>query len=379
MRAVRISDAAVVTGLGPSLRTLWSGLLGGRTALLPVTRFPAGSYASQVASCVEGLLAPPGASLLGDLARRALDQLGEVPRDAALVTATTKGGIDNLERLARGEPADARELLFGPLAQGLARELGLSGPVLNVSAACASSTIALARAAAWVASGRVDAALVLCVDLVTEFVFSGFSALRALSPGPCRPFDRRRAGLSLGEGAAALLLVSEERGRRDGRRHLGSMLGWGVADDAHHITAPARDGAGLAQAVEQALARAGLRPGEVAAVCAHGTGTVFNDAMELTAFRSVFGERAVPLHSVKGAIGHTLGAAGGIEAALGLASLWHGCLPPTVGLEDPEPAAEGRVSAEAVPFGAGVLVTSNSGFGGVNAALVLGRGEDAPW
>lgn len=373
-----MAAAAAVTGLGPSLEALWSGLLAGRTALAPVSRFPTGSYASRVASCVEGLAAPPGRSLLGDLVGRVLAQLGDVPGDAALVTATTKGGIDDLERCKRGEPAGAGYLL-GPLARDLARDLGLAGPVLNVAAACASSTIALARAAGWVATGRVEAALVVCMDLVTEFVFSGFSALRALSPEPCRPFDRRRAGLSLGEGAAALLLVSGERGRREGRRHLGSVLGWGVSDDAHHITAPARDGAGLVQAVGRALGRAGLGPGDVAAVSAHGTGTVFNDAMELAAFRTAFGGRPVPLHSVKGAIGHTLGAAGGLEAALGLASLWHGLLPPTVGFEEPDPEAEGRVSAAAVPFGAGVLVTSNSGFGGVNGALVLGRGEDAPW
>lgn len=379
MRRVWIAEAAVVTGLGPTLRDLWEGLLAGRSALAPITRFPAGTYTSQLASCVPGLSAPAGRSLLADLVGRALAQLGDLPRDAALVTASTKGGIDALERLARGEEADPREFLLGPLAARTARELGLEGPVVNVSAACASSTIALARAAAWVASGRVEAALVVCVDLVSEFVFSGFSALKALSPGACRPFDRHRAGLSLGEGAAALLLVSEARGRREGRRHLGTVLGWGASDDAHHVTAPARDGAGLVQAVREALARAGLGPEAVAAVSAHGTGTVFNDAMELTAFGALFGDGRVPLHSVKGAVGHSLGAAGGIEAALGLASLAHGLLPPTVGLQEPDPAALGRVAAEALPFDGEVLLTSNSGFGGVNGALVLGRGTDAPW
>jgi len=259
------------------------------------------------------------------------------------------------------------------LLRKVAARFGILRGGININAACASSTIALARAAAMIATGGTDTAPICCFDLVSEFVFSGFSALQGLSREPSRPFDRDRSGLTLGEGGAILLLMSEERLRRERRRSLGTVLGWGVANDANHITAPARDGCGLVQAVRQAVGVAGLNAGSIAAINAHGTGTVYNDLMELTAFETLFGEgHAIPIHSVKGAIGHTLGAAGGIEAALGLRSLAEGRIPPTVGFLNPERGAEGRVRNEAVAISTGALLTTNSGFGGINAALLLG-------
>ena len=233
----------------------------------------------------------------------------------------------------------------------------------------------MARAASLIAAGRSEAVLVICMDLVSEFVFSGFSALRALTPGVCRPFDRHRDGLTLGEGGAALLLMSRERARREGRPVLGVVAGWGAANDATHITAPARDGCGLIQSVRQALERAAIGPQQIAAISAHGTATQYNDQMELTAFRTLFGERSIPMNSVKGAIGHTLGAAGGIEIALGLKCLEAGQLPPTVGMLEPEEAGEGFLSRSVQPIEGRYLLSTNSGFGGVNAALILRREE----
>ncbi|MEJ2201856.1 MAG: beta-ketoacyl-[acyl-carrier-protein] synthase family protein, partial [Desulfuromonadaceae bacterium] len=158
-----------------------------------------------------------------------------------------------------------------------------------------------------------------------------------------------------------------------GRPVMGRVLGWGSANYANHITAPARDGCGLVAAVAKALDRAGLAAAAIAAVSAHGTGTPYNDAMELTAFQRLFPDRRLPVNSIKGAIGHTLGAAGAIEAVLGLQALREGVLPPTVGLLDPEPAGCGQVAGTAQAFSGGCLLSTNSGFGGVNAALILGR------
>lgn len=375
MRRAWIAEAAAVTALGPDLDALWNALLAGRSGVRPVARFPTGSYQSRFAALVEDLRSEPGRSLVQAILGRLLGQLPPLPGGCALLTASTKAGVDGLERLARGEENDPRDLVFGPLAEGIRDRLGLGGPAFNVNAACASSTIALARAAAWVVSGRFDCVLVCCMDAITEFVFSGFSALKALSADPCRPFDRDRTGLSLGDGAAALLVMSEAAVERAGRRPLGAVRGWGISNDAFHITAPARDGCGLIRAARQALASAGIGPEDVAAVSAHGTGTVYNDAMELTAFRAVFGNRKVPMHSIKGAIGHTLGAAGGIEAAVALRALEAQKIPPTVGLQVADSEAEGWVSAESLPFSGRYLLTSNSGFAGINAALVLERGE----
>jgi 3-oxoacyl-[acyl-carrier-protein] synthase II len=167
--------------------------------------------------------------------------------------------------------------------------------------------------------------------------------------------------------------MNATRARRENRNQLGTLLGWGISNDATHITAPAKSGRGLVQAVDQALRSAKRIPEESTAISAHGTGTVYNDLMELTAFRQVFGERKVPIYSVKGAIGHTLGAAGGIEIILGLKSLATRMVPPTVGFSNPEKGAEGQVSPWLQAVSGDYLLTTNSGFGGVNAALVLGK------
>ena len=218
--------------------------------------------------------------------------------------------------------------------------------------------------------------LVCGLDLVSEFVFSGFSALHALSSTACRPFDVSRDGLLLGEGAACLLLMSERRMQQEKRRSLGRIAGWGIASDAHHVTAPSRTAEGLILAVRQAMNRAKVTPADVAAVNAHGTGSVYNDAMELVALHTIF-DPLPPFHSVKGALGHTMGACGALEAIVGLCSLQHQRIPPTTGLQTPEPRGDGRIRAEAQAISGDYLLTSNSGFGGINAAIVLQRSEEA--
>ncbi|UCF94666.1 MAG: beta-ketoacyl-[acyl-carrier-protein] synthase family protein [Desulfobacterales bacterium] len=374
MSAVWITNAAAVTPLGNDPGELWQRLLAGQTSIKPVTRFRTDNYHADLASCFDDLDPASGGSRGPTLLERLIPQIGPVPSEALLITATTKGGIDNLERTRRDLPAEARDMLLANMAEKICAQLGLTGGSLNINAACASSTLAVAQGAALIATGGVETVLIACMDLVTEFVFSGFSALQALSTTPCRPFDRKRSGLSLGEGAAALLLMSEARARREERSHLGTVLGWGAANDAHHITAPDPNGHGLQQAIEQALKRARLYPEDIIAISAHGTGTIYNDRMELKAFKTVFGDRRIPIYSVKGAIGHTLGAAGGIEVALGLKSLATQTVPPTVGFTNPEAGAEGCVSPTSLKIAGECLLTTNSGFGGINAALILGKG-----
>ncbi|MDP2644724.1 MAG: beta-ketoacyl-[acyl-carrier-protein] synthase family protein [Desulfobacterales bacterium] len=368
-----ITDAQTVTALGADLQTLWKNILRGFTAIKPVKRFPTDNYNTKIAACIEDLQPSPHRSRIHPLLDRLFLKMAPVPSDAILITATAKAGIDNLEKLRRQESRGVDDILPSSLIDVVSEKLGLTGKGFNISAACASSTIAIARGAEMIASGRADAVLVCCLDLVAEFTLSGFSALKALSPGPCQPFDRDRQGLSLGEGAAALLLMSRKRAQQDGRLPLGRILGWGVANDATHITAPAQSGCGLVQAISRALRVAGIKADEICGISAHGTGTIYNDLMELTAFQQVFGRRKVPVYSVKGAIGHTFGAAGGIEVALGLKCLATRTAPPTVGLSRPMDEAVDRVSAGAAAISEGFLLTTNSGFGGINAALVLGR------
>lgn len=371
LNEVLITATASVTGLGPDLDTTWRRLLAGETAVRPIRRFDAGRYPARNASWIEGLESRGNRSLLFPLLERLLDGFDPLPPDCRLVTATTKGCIDTFERVRKGLPGDVSDIpVSGPLTW-LASRLGLNDPGVNINGACASSTMAVARAAAMIESGRADAVLVVCMDLVSEFVFSGFSSLQALDPAGCRPFDRNRNGLSLGEGGAALLMMSAETARRKGIRGIGSVVGWGAANDATHPTAPARDGCGLIQAVRRAMAKASIGPDDIAAINAHGTGTVYNDAMESTAFEAVFGSRPIPLNAIKGAIGHTLGAAGGIEVAVGLRSLADRTLPPTAGFREPMEKCVFSVSPIPQPIDGIYLLSTNSGFGGINAALIL--------
>jgi 3-oxoacyl-[acyl-carrier-protein] synthase II len=372
---VVVTAAAAVTALGTNLESLWQALMAGKTAIRPITRFAVdqGHYMAKIAAHIDDLKSSGGRSMLQDLLDRLFLGMGPVPSDAALMTATIKSGADNLESFCRGKQVNFQDVLLSAIAETAGTKLGLSCNGICVSASCASSTIAVAHGAGLIESGRAEAVLVCCADLITEYAFAGFSALKALSPFPCRPFDRDRKGLSLGEGAAALLLMDAARARRENCGHLGTILGWGIANDATHITAPAKSGRGLVQAVDQALRSAKRKPEEITAVSAHGTGTVYNDLMELNAFRQVFGIRKVPMYSIKGAIGHTLGAAGGLEIILGLKALSAGMIPPTIGYSNPEKGAEGQVSSGPQPVSGDYLLTTNSGFGGVNAALVLGR------
>ena len=372
MNRVLVVGGASVTALGDTTDTLWDNLLARRTGIRPLARFPTAGYGTNLAACVPELVSSGPRSMVIALLDRLCEHLPPLPPDTLLIASTTKGGVDNLERLAGGAAADADDIPLPAIGAALRRRLGLTVPGFTVSAACASGSIALGRGARIVAAGQAGAVLVVAFDVITEFVFSGFSALQALSREPCNPFDRGRTGLSLGEGAAAILLEDSAHADAEGREPLGEVLGWGATNDAVHITAPARDSRGLVQAIGAALARAGCEPRDVAGVSAHGTGTIYNDLMELNAFRAVFGERQVPVYGIKGALGHTLGAAGAVETLVALRAIAAGVVPGTVGLKDPDPAAAGRVSPDPVPLDGHRILLTNSGFGGVNGALVLG-------
>lgn len=373
MREVCITAAHTVTALGPDLDSLWQGVMANESAIRPLSRFATGRYITANAAWIDGLETANGNSRVYPLLERLMAGFAALPEDTALITATTKGCIDVMERLQTGAYGDPVELSMAHLIRRVAAITGTSAHGININGACASSSIAIARAASMIASGKKEAVLVVCFDLVSEFVFSGFSALQALSPTVCRPFDKGRDGLALGEGGAALLLVSRELAAKQDRPVLGTVAGWGSANDATHITAPARDGCGLIQSVNQAMERAAIPADKIAAISAHGTATIYNDMMELTAFRTIFGERTLPLNSIKGAIGHTLGAAGGIEAALGLKCLEKRTLPPTTGLVEPEEAGRGFVSTGQQAINGDYILSTNSGFGGVNSALILKR------
>jgi 3-oxoacyl-(acyl-carrier-protein) synthase len=298
------------------------------------------------------------------LACNAVEGLGAtLPARAALLIATAKGEMEPwLNEQPKADPA--------VWADGLAALPALMGDVLGelpapriISNACVSGAQALMEGAEMLLDGDTDAALVVGADALSPFIAQGFRALQADSPTGARPFDAERDGLSLGEAGAAALLTRDGDGPR--------LIGWGASNDANHISGPSRDGSGLALAIERALA--GIDRSRVVAICAHGTGTRYNDAMEARAFHKAFAGKPPPVFAIKGAIGHSMGAAGLIEAIVSARVAAEGIAPPTVGFtrgDDEYPLDVIHGSARDV--GKGLVLSTNSGFGGMNTALVIG-------
>ncbi len=372
MKAVVVASD-MITPYGGGIDACWRGILSGRTAVSRVDRFETASFQSGLAGTVRNLVYQGDESLV-------MQMLGSlfgngrvtIPGDAKLVLATTKGEIDFLEMSILNGAGDPARSAVGRLLHKVAALTGARGGSLAVSAACTSSAAAAARAAAMIRNRRTDCVLVVACDSVTEFIFAGFSSLMALDRVPARPFDRKRAGLNVGEAAAFALIMSEERARREKRPVFGEIRGWGLSDDANHMTGPSRESEGLVLAITKAVTSAGCDFQDIGLIAAHGTGTVYNDAMEMRAFHALFKNGAVPVYSIKGGIGHTMGAAGLVEMLFAIKSLREGIVPPTVNLVEPDEDAARWVADRERPVERGrMALVTNAGFSGVNTALVV--------
>ncbi len=356
MNSVAVTTGDILTPLG-DLQSTWDAMCACRTGLVSTQR-----------SCISNIYATgymdtlPGQGgswvRMQGLLDGLLSTMAAVPGDAKLFLATTKGAVDELSVTGDPEAGQAWQL-----ADFLKNELGLTGPATTVSAACASGTLAVVQAALQILQKQCTCALVVGVDLVADFILTGFDSLKGLSPGGAKPFDRHRDGLSLGDGGGWLLL--RDSSGLESSSILGLVDGWGVSCDATHITAPCPRGSGLKRAFSQLMAMSDSRIG---GINAHGTGTVYNDAMELLVFKELC-RPATPVCSGKGAIGHSLGASGVIEAVLSLKSLRERVLPPTVGLEEVEETEMVLSGNEQLRLLYPSIVSCNSGFGGINAAL----------
>jgi 3-oxoacyl-(acyl-carrier-protein) synthase len=292
-----------------------------------------------------------------------------------LVLSTTKADITALEGALDHRPNSVtaqRHLFPALLAADLGAAHGIAGPVQCVSTACVSGLLAIQQGALLIQEDKADLVFVVGVDLFSDFVLSGFTMLRSLDPGGCRPFDAERKGLSLGEGAGAIVLARRETLASPAL----TVKGWGSSNDANHLTGPSRDGSGLALAMNRALQKAGVTPLAIDFVHTHGTGTSYNDAMEGMALRSVFKAQVPPYCSSKGLFGHTLGAAGLLETIVCLLAARHQLLPGTPGLRSPDPSVPDSLLQKPRPAESlRRLLKLNAGFGGVNAALVLEWGS----
>lgn len=362
----------MVTAYGWGVDACWNGVMGSQTAISRLTRFKTDSFASDCAATVNGLTYHKEDSLSIQMLRPMLNKARySIPEDSRLMLATTKGEIDLLEQEILKGGGDVAKSALIRLLKKISDIAGVKDKGMVVSAACTSSSAAIARAASMIRSGVTDCVLVAACDSVTEFVFSGFSSLMALDKKAARPFDRERAGLTIGEGAAFALIMSEARARREGREIIGEIMGWGISDDANHMTGPCRNSEGMIMAVQKAFGKAGTDESSISFIAAHGTGTVYNDAMEINAFQAVFKDKK-PVYSIKGGIGHTMGAAGLIEMIVAMRSLRQRNIPATVNLNEAgNDAVEWVFSRQRSIDEKGMALMTNAGFSGINTALVL--------
>ena len=392
MNPLAISAFTLTTALGAGRAATLAALQAQRSGLAPL-RFmdlPLSTWAGEVEG-VDGvqLPAPLGAmdcrnnrlAWLGlsqdgfvDAVARARERWGA--RRVGVFLGTSTSGLLQTELAYRNRQSDgslpqafryAETQNTYSLALFTAEALQLAGPRFVVSTACSSSAKVFGNAQRMLQAGWIDAAVVGGVDSLCLTTLYGFNALELLAPEACRPWDAQRRGLSIGE-AAAFALVE-----RDSAAPQGWVLGVGETNDGHHMSTPHPEGAGAIAAMRAALDAAALTPADIDYINLHGTATPTNDASEDRAVRTVFGDAAPPCSSTKGATGHTLGAAGGVEAAISLLALQHGFMPGGLNREQPDPALHLPYLDHNRKAPLRRVLSNSFGFGGTNASLVLGK------
>lgn len=258
----------------------------------------------------------------------------------------------------------------------VAERFGFSGPKFTVTTACSSSATAIGYAADLIRSGKSKAVLCGGSEALSELTFGGFNSLKAMDPFPCKPFDRKRTGMSLGEGAGILILEDFDEAEKRGAKILAEFLGYGIGGEAYHITAPEPTGTNEARIMKEALEESGLASTDVDYINAHGTGTPLNDKVETLSIKNVFGERAtsIPISSIKSSVGHCLGAAGAMEAIASILSIVYQFIPPTLNHQEGDEDCDlDYIPGKAREKEVKVVLSNSFAFGGNCTTLILGK------
>ena len=397
---IAVTGIGLVTALGASREESWRRLAAGDCGIGPATVFDVEGYRSRVAAQVNMEEIDAG---LTPLERRRLsrgDRIGmraaaEALADSGLLdTSVNKwrigvflgaGTADLLRNedfyrtwiakgVSRTRPSDVWNHFLSTPVDAIAERYGFEGPRGCIVAACSSSTIAIGRAIEALRSGRADAVVAGGTDALSRLTFTGFNALRLMDPSPCRPFDRSRAGMNIGEGAGILVLERLEKARERAAPIYAELAGHSLSCEAFHQTAPEPEGRPVSTIVSLALADASIDAADVDHVNAHGTATPQNDLAESRGLRALFGERMprIPVTSIKSMVGHCLGASGAVEAAVVALSVNRGVIPPTIHHAETDEACGVQVVAnQAREQPIRVAVSTSLGFGGNDSALVF--------
>jgi nodulation protein E len=398
---VVVTGAGVLCALGHDCGEFWRALVAGQSGIRPLQAVDRGLLRFQNGAEVQGFdasrhfeekeigLLDRFAQFGVVAAREAIAQAGsewtsELRENTAIITGSCVGGQStedegfvNLYRknIPRVNPLTIPRTMENAAASRISLETGVLGPTYTVSTACSSANHAIGQAFWMVRSGAVRMAITGGSEAVFSLGFlKAWEAMRVVSPDSCRPFSKDRRGLILGEGGAMLVLEPLEAARARGAKIYGEIIGFGMSSDAYHITQPSPDGA--ARAMRAALRDAALQPEDIGYINAHGTATQANDATETAAIREAFGPHAdrLAISSTKSMHGHTLGAAGAIEAVATLLSLCNGVLPPTANFTEPDPACDlDVIPNQARQMQVEYALSNSFAFGGLNAVLAFRR------
>ncbi|MBN1256577.1 MAG: beta-ketoacyl-[acyl-carrier-protein] synthase family protein [Planctomycetes bacterium] len=398
-------STAVITGLGcvspygVGVEPFWEKLCAGEQAFREITVFDASPFRNTLAGEVADFPVPEGMSRccaflvkaveeaiiqarLIDPETKASDSHAPEPARIGVIIGSNFGGAQSgLAALAAGkEPGKGScDLSASSMGAGLAaiREIiACSGPASVISLACASGTAVLGIALSWIRQGRADLVIAGGFDELSEHCYAGLSGLRAITKEMIRPFHAQRSGTLFSEGAGVLVVETQQSARSRGAVPLARLLGRGMNNDAFHMTAPDKSGTGIAAVMAMALADAEVRPEEIVHINCHATGTKYNDAIETTAIKKIFGDHASKMVCTanKSCFGHAMGAAGALEAISTVKSILHGVIPPTVGLDEPDPALDLDYCAEkARKMPVSMAINNSFGLGGINASVVLAK------
>ncbi len=403
-RHVVVTGLGIVTAIGGDIPSFWQNLLKGICGIGTITLFDPSAYRSRRAAEVKSFIFPPSLSSreLRRLSR--CDQFGlraaaEAVVDAQLDFQTEDrermgifigggaGGILSAERyrremilqgLRRARPSLLLPFATCALTDRLAEKYHIHGPRMTVATACSSSATAIGCALSSIRAGEIEVAIAGGSESLSEVTFGGFNSLRSVDEDCCRPFDLHRKGLSLGEGAAILILEEAERVQRRGAKIYAEVRGYGLTGDGWHMTAPDPEGNGACRAMEEALKDGGLSLAEVDYINAHGTATPANDLAETRAIKKLFGGRAkqIPVSSIKAMVGHCLGAAGAVEAVATTLSVKEDRIPATIHYQTPDPDCDlDYVPNQARERKVKIALSNSFAFGGNNTVLAFGKWE----